>query len=338
MKLLEKLKNIDKAAVKEIVEAVSLEALEQAKIKYLGRKGIMQDAIKNIKSVSKKDKPKIGQLINELKDKFTSLIKEREQSFIDGERSALENNDTTLPGVKKEVGHGHPLIKTIDEIIDIFARMGFKSVDAPEVETEFYNFEALNIPKDHPSRETFHTFYVENGMLLRSQTSTAQIRIMENEKPPLQIIHAGKVYRPDAVDASHSFMFYQIEGFMVDEGIVFSDLKGVLERFAKEYFGDEVKMRFRPHYFPFTEPSAEVDISCFICGAKGCRVCSHKGWLEVLGAGMINPKVFEAVGYNPEKWTGYAFGMGVERIAMLKYGINDIRLFFENDLRFLKQF
>lgn len=338
MKLLEKLKNIDKAAVKEIVEAVSLEALEQAKIKYLGRKGIMQDAIKNIKSVSKKDKPKIGQLINELKDKFTSLIKEREQSFIDGERSALENNDTTLPGVKKEVGHGHPLIKTIDEIIDIFARMGFKSVDAPEVETEFYNFEALNIPKDHPSRETFHTFYVENGMLLRSQTSTAQIRIMENEKPPLQIIHAGKVYRPDAVDASHSFMFYQIEGFMVDEGIVFSDLKGVLERFAKEYFGDEVKMRFRPHYFPFTEPSAEVDISCFICGAKGCRVCSHKGWLEVLGAGMINPKVFDAVKYDSRKYTGFAFGMGVDRICMLKHGIDNIRLFYENDVRFLRQF
>ncbi|MBU3911270.1 MAG: phenylalanine--tRNA ligase subunit alpha [Candidatus Omnitrophica bacterium] len=336
--MFEKLKDIDKAAIKEIVETPSWDALEQVKIKYLGRKGIMQDAIKNIKSVSKKDKPKVGQLINELKNKFTSLIKEKEQSFIDSERSMFGNKDITLPGVKKEIGHNHPLIKTIDEIIDIFVRMGFKSVDAPEVETEFYNFEALNIPKDHPSRETFHTFYVENGMLLRSQTSTAQIRIMEKEKPPLQIIHAGKVYRPDAVDASHSFMFYQIEGFMVDEGIVFSDLKGVLEKFAKEYFGEEVKMRFRPHYFPFTEPSAEIDISCFICGAKGCRVCSHKGWLEVLGAGMINPKVFDAVKYDSRKYTGFAFGMGIDRICMLKYGIDNIRLFYENDVRFLKQF
>lgn len=338
MKLFEKLKDIDKAAIKEIVETASWDALEQVKIKYLGRKGIMQDAIKNIKSVSKKDKPKVGQLINELKNKFTSLIKEKEQFFIDSERSMFGNKDITLPGVKKEIGHSHPLIKTIDEIIDIFVRMGFKSVDAPEAETEFYNFEALNIPKDHPSRETFHTFYVENGMLLRSQTSTAQIRIMEKEKPPLQIIHAGKVYRPDAVDASHSFMFYQIEGFMVDEGIVFSDLKGVLEKFAKEYFGEEVKMRFRPHYFPFTEPSAEIDISCFICGAKGCRVCSHKGWLEVLGAGMINPKVFDAVKYDSRKYTGFAFGMGIDRICMLKYGIDNIRLFYENDVRFLRQF
>ncbi|MFH1853788.1 MAG: phenylalanine--tRNA ligase subunit alpha [Candidatus Omnitrophota bacterium] len=336
--MLEKLKNIDKAAVKEVIEAAKFETLEQVKIRYLGRKGVLQEAIKGIKSVSKKDKPKVGQLINELKNKLTALIKEKEQSFMAAECSLLEPNDITLPGIKKEIGHEHPLLKTMEDIIDIFVRMGFKSVDSPEVETEFYNFEALNIPKDHPSRETFHTFYVENGMLLRSQTSTAQIRIMEKEKPPLQIIHAGKVYRPDAVDASHSFMFYQIEGFMVAEGIVFSDLKGVLERFAKEYFGEEVKMRFRPHYFPFTEPSAEVDISCFICGAKGCRVCSYKGWLEILGAGMINPRVFEFVKYDTSKYTGFAFGMGIDRICMLKHGIDNIRLFYENDVRFLKQF
>jgi len=338
MKLLEKLKNIDKAAVKEAVEATGLEAMEQIKVKYLGRKGILQEAIKGIKTVSKKDKPKVGQFLNELKNRLTTLIKEREQSFMDAERSLLENDDITLPGIKKEIGHEHPLLKTMDDIIDIFVRMGFKSVDSPEVETEFYNFEALNIPKTHPSRETFHTFYIENGMLLRSQTSTAQIRIMEKERPPLQIIHAGKVYRPDAVDASHSFMFYQIEGFMVDEGIVFSGLKGVLERFAKEYFGGQVKMRFRPHYFPFTEPSAEIDISCFICGAKGCRVCSYKGWLEILGAGMINPKVFEFVKYDNRKYTGFAFGMGIDRICMLKHGIDNIRLFYENDVRFLRQF
>lgn len=338
MKLLEKLKHIDRTAVKEITEAVSLEGLEQYKIKYLGRKGIMQEAIKGIKAVPKKDKPRAGQFINELKNKLTSLIKEKEESFMDTERSLFEDDDMTLPGIKREVGHAHPLIKTMDDIIEIFVRMGFRSVDSPEIETEFCNFEALNIPKNHPSRETFHTFYVENGTLLRSQTSTAQIRIMQKEKPPLQIVHGGKVYRPDAVDASHSFMFYQIEGFMVDEGIVFSDLKGVLERFAKEYFGEGVKMRLRPHYFPFTEPSAEVDISCFICGAKGCRVCSYKGWLEILGAGMINPKVFEAVKYDTSKYTGFAFGMGVDRICMLKHGIDNIRLFYENDVRFLRQF
>ncbi|HDP16366.1 MAG TPA: phenylalanine--tRNA ligase subunit alpha [Candidatus Omnitrophica bacterium] len=334
----EKLKQMDKAAIKEITETFDPENLEQIRVKYLGRKGMLQEAIKDIKSVSKKDKPKVGQLINELKDKLSALIKEKGQSFMDAEKSLFESDDITLPGIEKEMGHEHPLLKTVDDIINIFVSMGFRSVDSPEVETEFYNFEALNIPKKHPSRETFHTFYVENGMLLRSQTSTAQIRIMEKEKPPLQVIHAGKVYRPDAVDASHSFMFYQIEGFMVDEGIVFSDLKGVLERFAKEYFGDKVKMRFRPHYFPFTEPSAEIDISCFICGAKGCRVCSYKGWLEILGAGMINPKVFEFVKYDTGKYTGFAFGMGVDRICMLKHGIDNIRLFYENDVRFLKQF
>ena len=338
MKLMEKLKTIEKTALKEVLENGSLGELEQSRVKYLGRKGTVTTAIKSIKNVAKKDKPKVGQYINEIKKKITSLIEEKEQSFRAGEQSLFENNDTTLPGIEREAGHKHPLIKTMEDIIDIFVRMGFKSVDSPEVEGEFYNFEALNIPKNHPSRETFHTFYVENGNLLRSQTSTAQIRVMEKEKPPLQIIHAGKVYRPDAVDASHSFMFYQIEGFMVDEGIVFSDLKGILEKFAKEYFGDSVRMKFRPHYFPFTEPSAEIDISCFICGGKGCRVCSHKGWLEILGAGMINPRVFEFVKYDPSKYTGFAFGMGIDRICMLKHGIDDIRLFYENDVRFLKQF
>lgn len=338
MKLLDKLKAIEKTAIKEIVEIGNLEELEQSKIRYLGRKGVLTDAIKGIKNVAKKDKPKVGQFINELKKKLSSLIEEKEQVFRHEEQSYLDNNDITLPGIAREVGHKHPLIKTMEDIIEIFVRMGFKSVDSPEIEGEFYNFEALNIPKDHPSRETFHTFYVEDGHLLRSQTSTAQIRIMEKEKPPLQVIHAGKVYRPDAVDASHSFMFYQIEGFMVNRGIVFSDLKGVLERFAREYFGDNVRMRFRPHYFPFTEPSAEVDISCFICGGKGCRVCSYKGWLEILGSGMINPKVFEFVKIDPSEYTGFAFGMGIDRICMLKHGIDDIRLFYENDVRFLKQF
>lgn len=338
MKLLEKLKTIEKTAIKEVIEITGLNELEQARVKYLGRKGIVTDAIKGIKNVAKKDKPKVGQFINELKKKLSSLIDEKEQTFRQEEQFHFENDDITLPGISREVGHKHPLMKTMEDIIEIFVRMGFKSVDSPEIETEFYNFEALNIPKNHPSRETFHTFYLKDGRLLRSQTSTVQIRIMEKEKPPLQIVHAGKVYRPDAVDASHSFMFYQIEGFIVNKDIVFSDLKGVLEKFAKEYFGDNVKMKFRPHYFPFTEPSAEIDISCFICDGKGCRVCSYKGWLEILGAGMINPRVFELVKIDPREYTGFAFGMGIDRICMLKHGIDDIRLFYENDVRFLKQF
>ncbi len=338
MKLLEKLKSVEKSAIKEILEAGSIEELEKSRIEYLGRNGELTTAIRKIKNVAKKDKPKVGQFINEAKKKISSLLEEKEQGFRKEEQALFEYNDITLPGIPREVGHKHPLMQTMEDIIEIFVKMGFKSVETPEVETEVYNFEGLNIPKNHPSRETFHTFYIENGKLLRSQTSTAQIRIMEKEKPPVQIIHAGKVYRPDAVDASHSFMFYQIEGFMVDKGIVFSDLKGVLEKFAKEYFGENVKMRFRPHFFPFTEPSAEVDISCFICGGEGCRVCSHKGWLEILGAGMINPKVFEFVKYDPSEYTGFAFGMGIDRICMLKHGIDDIRLFYENDVRFLKQF
>lgn len=338
MKLLEKLKGVEKTAVKEVIEVASLDELEKFRVQYLGRKGVVTTAIKGIKNVAKKDKPRVGKFINELKIRINSLLKEKEVVFREQEQSLFENYDLTLPGIKMEIGHKHPLMQTMEDVLDIFARMGFKSVVTPEVETEFYNFEALNIPKNHPSRETFHTFYVEGGRLLRSQTSTAQIRIMEKERPPIQVVHAGKVYRPDAVDASHSFMFYQIEGFMVSEDIVFSDLKGVLEHFAKEYFGEGVKMRFRPHYFPFTEPSAEVDILCFICGGKGCRVCSHKGWLEVLGAGMIDPRVFEFVKYDPLKYTGFAFGMGLDRICMLKYGIDDIRLLYENDVRFLKQF
>jgi len=338
MKLIDKLRDIEKNALKEMTDAQNLDELEKAKVKYLGRKGVITDAIKGIKSVAKKDKPEAGMFINNLKQKLSGLVEEKEKSFRQKEAGLFENYDITLPGIKKELGHGHPLVKTMDEIIEIFARMGFKQVESPEIETEYYNFEALNIPKNHPSRETFHTFYIENGNLLRSQTSTSQIRVMEKEKPPIQVIHAGKVYRPDAVDASHSFMFYQVEGFMVDKGIQFSDLKGVLERFAKEYFGEDVKMRFRPHFFPFTEPSAEVDISCFICGGKGCRVCSYKGWLEVLGSGMINPRVFEFVKIDPSVYTGFAFGMGCDRICMLKYGIDDIRLLYENDVRFLRQF
>jgi phenylalanyl-tRNA synthetase alpha chain len=342
----ENIKNIEKDALSDIEGAQGLDELERARVKYLGRKGLIPDILKNLKDVPQEKRPAVGKLANEVKNNITSKLNTRLLELKKGQASGEEAIDVTLPGIGPHIGHIHPITKTINEINDIFLGLGFRITESPEIETEFYNFQALNIPLEHPSRDVFDTFYLESpdkGVpgkrhLLRSHTSTAQIRIMTKEKPPLAVISSGRVYRPDAVDASHSFMFHQTEGFMIDKDIKFSDLKGVLTQFAKEMFGPDTKMRFRPHFFPFTEPSAEVDISCIICGGKGCSVCGRKGWLEILGAGMINPKVYEAVGYNPKKWNGFAFGMGIERIAMLKYGINDIRLFFENDLRFLRQF
>ena len=335
----ERIRKIEKEALEAIKNARGSEDLDTARIKYLGRKGSLAQVLKEMGAVSVEDKPRIGRLANDIKNRVTSAFEKKSAELTDsGSKAKGPSVDITLPGAKRELGRKHPITQVIDQINEIFLGLGFKIVEGPEIETEYYNFEALNIPLEHPSRDTFDTFYLQNDILLRSQTSTVQIRVMENEKPPLQIIAPGKVYRPDAVDASHLFMFHQVEGLMVDKNIKFSDLKGTLDLFARQMFGKNTKVRFRPHFFPFTEPSAEVDVSCIICGGKGCRVCSHKGWLEILGAGMVNPKVFEAVGYDPEKWTGYAFGMGVERIAMLKYGISDIRMFFENDLRFLKQF
>ncbi|MEK7242084.1 MAG: phenylalanine--tRNA ligase subunit alpha, partial [Planctomycetota bacterium] len=264
-------------------------------------------------------------------------------STLGGPRVVSPVMDVSLPGHIPPRGGTHPLVQTIQEIKEIFGRMGFQVGSGPEVELEYYNFEALNIPPDHPSRDDFDTFYVSDDVLLRSQTSTVQIRVMQKQKPPIRIIAPGKVFRPDTVDARHSFMFHQIEGLMVGgstagEGVNFGHLKGVLSLFAKTYFGPDTRMRLRPSFFPFTEPSAEVEISCSFCKGKGCSVCGGSGWLEILGAGMVHPNVFKAVGYDPEQYTGFAFGMGVERIAMLKYGIDDIRLFFENDVRFLSQF
>jgi phenylalanyl-tRNA synthetase alpha chain len=282
-----------------------------------------------------------GKEANALKNKLLNLIAEKENSLKNsGSFAKKENLDVGMPGIAQELGGIHPITQIIDEICAIFNRLGFSVVQGPEIETEYNNFTGLNIPLEHPSRDAFDTFYLKNypQLLLRSHTSPVQVRAMKAHQPPLAIVVPGRVYRPDAVDASHLFMFHQIEGFMVDKNIKFSDLKGILELFAKSVFGQEIKMRFRPHFFPFTEPSAEVDISCIICKGKGCSVCGRKGWLEILGAGMIHPNVFKQVGYDPKIYTGFAFGMGVERIAMLKYGINDIRLFFENDLRFLKQF
>ncbi len=319
----------------------SLAALEEFRVKYLGRKGILAQLTATIPSLPKEERGAFGQKANALKNKLILAIEEKEKSFIDVVPvTSSAPVDISMPGIAQTLGSLHPLTQIINEICSIFERMGFSVVEGPEIETEENNFTGLNIPLDHPSRDAFDTFYLKQGdkLLLRSHTSPVQVRAMKERKPPLAIVVPGRVYRPDAVDASHSFMFHQIEGFMVDKDIKFSDLKGTLETFLKKVFGTDIKMRFRPHFFPFTEPSAEVDISCIMCKGQGCSVCGRKGWLEILGSGMIHPNVFKHVGYDAKKYTGFAFGMGVERIAMLKYGISDIRLFFENDLRFLKQF
>ncbi|NQT32547.1 MAG: phenylalanine--tRNA ligase subunit alpha [Candidatus Omnitrophica bacterium] len=315
----------------------SLKSLEEIRVKYLGRKSGLTGMLRTLSDLSPDERKEAGKNANILKDQFTAKlqeVKEKIETQVPGE----EKLDITMPGVKGELGNIHPITQTITRINDIFVSMGFSIAEGPEIESEFYNFEALNIPLDHPSRDAFDTFYIDKKHLLRSHTSNVQIHIMQAQPPPVQAIMPGRVYRPDAVDATHSFMFHQVEGLMVDEDIKFSDLKGALSVFCKSMFGEDIKLRMRPHFFPFTEPSAEVDISCIMCNGAGCRVCSGNGWLEILGAGMVNPKVFEAVGYDPEKYSGFAFGMGVERIAMLLYGIEDIRLFYENDVRFLRQF
>ncbi len=344
-----KLKKIAEVALSQIEKAQGPEELEDLRIKYLGRKGELTSILKDISSLSKDQRPLIGRLANELKQRIREEIQHRLEGFKRSiVRIGAEKIDVSLPAILPPIGGLHPLTQMVEEIVEIFVGLGFRVVEGPEVETDYYNFEALNMPPHHPSRETFHTFYTQDGNLLRSQTSTVQIRVMEKETPPLAVVAPGRVFRPDATDASHSFMFHQVEGLMVDKDISFADLKGVLDLFTKAMFGTETKTRFRPHFFPFTEPSAEVDISCIICGGaetpeskeqrRPCSVCKGKGWLEILGAGMVDPNVFEMVGYDPARWTGFAFGLGVERIAMLKYGIDDIRLFYENDLRFLKQF
>ena len=353
--------HIQKEAEQEINSVADLASLNHARVKYLGRQGIISGLFSEIATLPKEEKAAFGRELNILKQKLEGLIRDKE-GFIKQAGAEYEMLDVTLPGVATEIGQPHPLTQTLREICDVFTRMGFSVVEGPEIETEENNFTGLNIPLDHPSRDAFDTFYLKTGygqrtpnpeprtpkLLLRSHTSPVQIRVMKSLKPPLAVVVPGKVYRPDATDASHSFMFHQVEGFLVDKNIRFSDLKGVLDVFAKNLFGDEAKTRFRPHFFPFTEPSAEVDVSCIICRGnqlpetrnqkKHCSVCGGKGWLEIMGCGMIHPNVFKHVGYDPKSYTGFAFGMGVERIAMLKYGINDIRMFFENDLRFLKQF
>ncbi len=337
----ERLISLMAEAKNEIEETISLEILENLRIKYLGRKeGIFTQLLKQMANLPFQERPETGKLINEIKNKVTQLLEEKGTTLKSkgkAQKLSQEKIDITLPGILPELGKLHPITKTLKEIIDIFIRLGFQVAEGPEIESSYYNFDALNIPSHHPARDMHDTFYVSQDIILRTHTSPVQIRVMEKQLPPLRIIVPGRVYRRDA-DISHSPMFHQVEGLFVDEQATFSDLKGVLSTFVHLIFGSETEVRFRPSFFPFTEPSAEVDIACVICAGTGCGVCKYTGWLEILGAGMVDPEVFKIVNYDSTKYTGFAFGLGVERIAMLKYGINNIRLFFENDMRFLEQF
>jgi phenylalanyl-tRNA synthetase alpha chain len=336
----EALEELQRKAENEIDSASSMEEFLAIRTRYLGRKGFLTDVLRKLKDVSPEDRPSLGKLSNDIKRALSEKIDEAlEDLDSQGKSEGLlkEKIDVTLPGRAIKYGTIHPVTRVMSEICDIFSLLGFSVVEGPEVELDYYNFEALNIPSDHPARDMHDTFYVTDNVVLRTHTSPVQIRTMEKQRPPVRIISPGKVYRPDS-DVSHTPMFHQVEGLLVDRGITFGDLKGVLTYFLQKVFGKDTVLRFRPSFFPFTEPSAEVDIRCVICGGSGCRVCGQSGWLEILGSGMVDPEVFKVVGYDPEEYTGFAFGLGVERIAMLKYGISDIRLFFENDLRFLEQF
>jgi len=310
--------------------------LEQLRIEVLGRKGEISRLFKNLAAIPAADRPELGRILNEARARLETGFEEVE-SQITTVSTQPTGLDISLPGRLPYLGHLHPITQVSVEITEIFQRLGFAVVEGPDVELDYYNFEALNIPKDHPARDMQDTFYVTENILLRTHTSPIQVRVMEKESPPVRIIAPGKAYRCDS-DMTHTPMFHQVEGLMVDKDVSFADLKGVLTTFVHQMFGPDVDLRFRPSFFPFTEPSAEVDIQCVMCRGQGCRVCSETGWLEILGSGMVDPEVFKMVGYDPEEITGYAFGMGIERIAMLKYGINDLRLFFDNDLRFLQQF
>ena len=315
--------------------------LEQIRIQYLGKKGELTSVLRGMGSLTPEERPIVGQVANEVRAIIEAALKDKANAAKDAElakRLVSEKIDVTLPSAAPAQGKLHPLTQVQRTIEDIFIGMGFSIAEGPEVEYDYYNFQALNIPENHPARDTQDTFYITENILLRSQTSPVQVRTMEKQKPPIRVISPGRVYRSDAVDATHSPLFHQIEGLVVDKGITMGDLKGMLETFAKTLFGNDTRLRFRPHHFPFTEPSAEVDVSCFVCGGKGCRVCKNEGWIEILGSGMVHPFVLSNCGIDPKEYSGFAFGMGVERIAMKYYGIDDMRLLYENDTRFLGQF
>ncbi|OQX56334.1 MAG: phenylalanine--tRNA ligase subunit alpha [Candidatus Cloacimonas sp. 4484_209] len=337
MNLEKEIKELKDTFLTELSSCKSAEELKTLRTKYLGRKGIITQKLHSIKTLPPEEKPIYGKQYNILKGEIEKELSAKTQLFSKKE-NPTKFFDWTLPGDRKQGGHYHPLTVTMKEIIDVFLKMGFSVEYGPEVESEFYNFEALNMPKDHPSRDIQDTFYLGNDLLLRTQTSPVQIRVMQKKQPPIRIISPGRCYRVDNFDASHSPVFHQIECLYVDKNVTLSDLTGTLDTFAKAIFGPSTKTKFVPHYFPFTEPSAEVHVSCPFCNGKGCSTCKQTGWIEILGCGMVHPKVFRNVGYNPDNVTGYAFGMGIERICMIKYGINDMRLFYDNDLRFLRQF
>ena len=337
----DQLEKIKAQAMQALEFASDLKLLDELRVKYLGKKGELTAVLRGMGALSPEERPKIGALANQVREQ----IEEKLQSKIDELSAKLQNEklkaeeiDVTIPGRRRETGKLHPLSTVLDRVKDIFIGMGFSIAEGPDVELDYYNFEALNIPKNHPARDTQDTFYINENVLLRTQTSPVQVRVMEQTKPPIRVIAPGRVYRSDAVDATHSPLFHQIEGLVVDKGITMGDLKGTLEVFAKALYGEGAKIRFRPHHFPFTEPSAEVDVSCFVCNGTGCNVCKGEGWIEILGAGMVHPKVLANCGIDPDVYSGFAFGMGLERIAMRRYDIDDLRLFFDNDLRFLKQF
>ncbi|ACM60383.1 phenylalanyl-tRNA synthetase alpha subunit [Caldicellulosiruptor bescii] len=333
--------NLKNQCIEELSRIKSLQELEDFQVKYLGKKGILKSKLKELSKLEPAIRAQVGKELNSLREYLEESIAIQRKRFLEEEkqkRIQSERIDVTIPGKRVEIGAIHILSQVQNEIAEIFLNMGYEIAEGPEVELDYYNFEALNIPADHPARDTQDTFYISEDVLLRTHTSPVQIRVMKSKKPPIKIISPGRVYRSDEVDSTHSPIFHQIEGLFVDKGVTMADLKGTLEVFAKRFFGEQTKVRFRPHHFPFTEPSAEVDISCIFCGGKGCRTCKGEGWIEILGAGMVHRKVLLNCGIDPDIYTGFAFGMGVERIALLRYEIEDIRLFYENDLRFLKQF
>ena len=336
----QRLEELLASAKQSIAQAVDEAGLQDVRVGILGRKGAMTALMKGMGSLSPEERPIIGSMVNTIKSELEQLIEARQLVLCEAgisSRLAQEVIDVTLPGRRATRGSKHPITLVMEDISEIFGSLGFGIAEGPEIEKDFYNFEALNMPKDHPARDMQDTFYINDDVVLRTHTSPVQIRTMLDHEPPVRVIAPGTVYRCDS-DITHSPMFHQVEGFLVDKHVTFGDLKGILTEFITRYFGADVGVRFRPSFFPFTEPSAEVDMQCVMCSGAGCRVCKNSGWLEILGSGMIDPEVFKSVGYDPEKYSGFAFGMGVERIAMLKYGVNDLRLFFENDLRFLKQF
>ena len=337
----DKLKKILDDAMTQIDSSEHLDRLNEIKVSFLGKKGELTSVLKAMKDVAPEDRPKVGQLVNEARKAIEEKLDEKRDIF---EKAVLEEKlksetiDVTLPGKKLAMGHSHPNTITLEEVEDIFVGMGYEVVEGPEVEYDYYNFEALNIPDNHPAKDEQDTFYITKDILLRSQTSSVQVREMEKGKLPIRMIAPGRVFRSDEVDATHSPTFHQIEGLVIDKNITFADLKGTLQEFAKRLFGEDTKVKFRPHHFQFTEPSAEMDVTCFKCGGKGCRFCKGSGWVEILGCGMVHPHVLEMSGIDPEEYTGFAFGVGLERITLFKYEIDDMRLLYENDTRFLKQF